>query len=256
MAEQTVSINKLYNGAIKYGNGGYNCGLLANFINGDCEVRIDRNFPVETPLTIKTSGEGVVEAYLEGKLLGSARPTSLQLDVPAPPGLETARRAAENFIFLHAADPVRGCYVCSPLRAPGKGLRLFIGPIGPLEDLTKKPAGENLVASVWRPTSDLADSEGHIDSIYIWSALDCPGVYALKLLNPNAGILVLGSCTASIKRPLPADQIYIVTCWQISPPVGRKLHMGVAIHSTSGELMACARQVCFDVGSTLPAPPK
>jgi hypothetical protein len=28
--------------------------------------------------------------------------------------------------------------------------------------------------------------------------------------------------------------------------------MGVAIHNTTGQLMACAEQIWFDVGSTLP----
>ena len=249
MTEQTVSIDKLYNGAANAGNGGYICGLMASFIDGDAEVRVNNAFPVETPLQPVMTGDGGVEMYLGDKLLGSARPTVLELNIPTPPDFETARRASEDFIFLHSID-AKGCYVCSPIRTPDKGLRVFIGP---MDNLAKRSVGENLVAAQWRPTPNLADKDGHIKNIYVWSVLDCPGVYALKLRYPESGILVLGSCTASIKRPLPADQSYIVSGWQIAPAGGKKLHMGVAIHSIDGELIACAKQICFDIGETLPA---
>ncbi len=259
MAEQTVSINKIYNGAINAANGGYICGLMASLLDsmgmdkGDAEVRINASFPVETPLQPVMTEDGGIEMYLNDKLLGSIRPAVLELDIPTPPDVETARRASENFIFLHSID-AKGCYVCSPIRTPDKGLRLFIGP---LDNIARRSVGENLVAALWRPTQNLAISnptvnKATIENIYVWSVLDCPGVYSLKLRYPESGVLVLGSCTASIKRPLPVDQNYIVSAWQIAPADGPKLYMGVAIHSIDGELMACAKQVCFDIGSSLP----
>lgn len=244
----TVSIDGIYNGAVKAANGGYICGLLASFVDGDAEVRINAAFPVEIPLQPVATADGGVEMYQGEKLLGSARPTTVLLDIPAPPDFETARRASENFIFLHSID-VKGCYVCSPIRTPDKGLRVFIGA---LDNIVERGPGENLVAALWRPTANLNDGQGNIDNIYIWSVLDCPGVYGLKLRYPESGILVLGSCAGSIKRPLAVDETYIVSGWQIAPAGGRKLHMGVAIHSREGELMACAKQVCFDVGDALP----
>ncbi|MBV1930481.1 MAG: hypothetical protein KUG71_02090 [Porticoccaceae bacterium] len=248
----TVSIDGVYNGAVKAVNGGYICGVLAGFVGGDAEVRINAAFPVETPLQPIATDDGGVEMYLSEKLLGSARPTTLELDIPTPPDFATARRASENFLFLHSID-VKGCYVCSPLRTPDKGLRVFIGA---LDNIAERSPGENLVAALWRPTTNLDDGEGNIDNAYIWSVLDCPGVYGLKLRYPESGILVLGSCAGSIKRPLPVDDTYIVSGWQITPAGGRKLHMGIAIHSRKGELMACAKQVCFDVGDTLPGASK
>lgn len=248
-----VVIGSLYNGAVNAANGGYICGLLARYIDGDAEVRINQSFPVEKVLQPVATAAGGIAMYLGDKLLGSARPTSVALNIPLPPDYETARRASENFVFLHNAD-VSGCYVCSPLRTPDQGLRVFIGA---LPGIAERAVGENLVAAVWRPTPDLADAQNSraIDNIYVWSVLDCPGVYALKLRYPASGILVLGSCAGSITRPLPIDQHYIVSSWQIAPAGERKLHMGVAIHNTAGELMACAKQVCFDVGDTLPHPP-
>ena len=266
MPASTVSIDGIYNGAVNCGNGGYICGLLAGFIDGDAEVRINSAFPVETSLEVVNTADGGVEMYLDDKCLGSARPAMLALDIPTPPDFETARRASEDFVFLHNVD-VKGCFVCSPLRTPDKGLRLFIGA---LEDIRQKTTNENLVAALWRPAPNQADAAGNIKDVYVWSVLDCPGVYALKLSKPESGVLVLGSCTGSIKQPLPVNQSYVVSCWRIAPAlvgkelanvqgkpggkVDRKLHMGVAIHSLDGQLMACARQVCFDVGSSLPRP--
>lgn len=246
--EQTILIAKQYNGAVNQVNGGYICGSLAAFIDGDVEVRISSSFPVETPLQLTTVTGGGVAIHLNGRLLGSARPASLQLDMPLPPDFETPRRASEDFVFLHNLD-IKGCYVCSPLWTPEDGLRLFIGALDDIEHLT---IGQNLVAAVWRPAPNQTETDGNIKNIYIWSVLDCPGVYALKLSQPKSGVFVLGSCTASIKRPLPADQSYIVSSWRIAPLDGRKLYMGVAIHSPGGELMACAKQICFDVGNSLP----
>ncbi|MGK2915355.1 MAG: hypothetical protein ACSLE5_13070 [Porticoccaceae bacterium] len=251
MTNRTARIGARYSGAPGCGNGGYIAGLLAGFIDGDAEVRINSSFPVETPLVIKDCASGGIDAWLDDRVLGSARPAVCELAVPPPPDLPTARRVSDNAVFLHATD-VKGCYVCSPLRAPGDGLHLAIGA---LDDIAAKAIGENLVAALWSPTPDLADPAGNVAAIYVWSVLDCPGVYALKLRYPELGLLVLGSCTASIKRGLPVDQQYIVTAWQSAANDQRKLHTGVAIHSTQGELMACAKQVCFDVGKLVPRPP-
>lgn len=251
MTDRTVRIGERYSGAPGCGNGGYIAGLLAGFIDGDAEVRINSSFPVETPLVIKDSANGGIDTWLGDRVIGSARPATCQLEIPPPPDPQTARRASEHSVFLHASD-AGGCYVCSPLRETGDGLGLHIGA---LDHLADKPMGENLVAALWSPTSDLADAAGNVEDIYVWSALDCPGVYALKLRYPQLGTVVLGSCTASIKSALRVEQQYIVTAWQSAPHEQRKLHAGVAIHSVRGELMAFAKQVCFDMGKFMPQPP-
>ena len=251
--ETILTIDSQYNGAIGVANGGYSCGVVAAFIEGDAEVRLRAAFPTATPLSVRSTTDGGVEALLaddpsKPRLLGSGHPTVVELDIPAPPDYEGARQASEDFIFLHRIDP-QGCYVCSPIRPPGEGLRLFIGA---LPGIGEKAIGENLAAAIWRPTSKLANAEGHIDPVYIWSALDCPGVTALKLRYTASGVLVLGSCAASIKDTLSASEHFIVSAWEIAPWQGNKRFMGVAIHSTTGKLMACARQVCFDVGNAVP----
>ncbi len=251
----SVSIDSVFNGPINCGNGGYISGLLASFIEGDAEIRINAAFPVNTPLQVKKTGQGI-GAYRDDKLLGSARSIQLELAIPTPPSLANATAASQRFSFIHASDP-KGCYVCSPLRSETNGLRVFCGP---LKEVVAPQANidwptqieKNLVAAVWRPMDNLCTNEGNVDNIYVWSALDCPGAYAIKAAEPDAGLQLLGTCSGSIKAPLKPNDDYIISSWKISPNSGRKRFMGVAIHNLGGELMACAEQIWFDVGSTLP----
>jgi len=252
-----VSIDSVYNGPVNCGNGGYISGLLAGFIEGDAEIRINAAFPVETPLQVKDTDKGI-GVYLDDKLLGSARSIQLELSIPTPPNLESARAASQRFEFIHSSDP-KGCYVCSPTRTTENGLLVFCGA---LDELIESDPGvdwstqieKNIIAALWRPSDNLCEGEGesHIDNIYVWSALDCPGAYAIKAAEPDAGLQLLGTCSGSIKAPLRPNEDYIVSSWKISPNSGRKRFMGVAIHTTAGELMACAKQIWIDVGKALP----
>ncbi len=253
--QKIVSIDGLYNGPINCGNGGYISGLLASFIEGDAEIRINAAFPVETPLQVKNTDAGI-GVFLDDKLLGSARSIALALAIPSAPDLGSARAASQRFAFIHSSAP-QGCYVCSPTRSRENGLRVFCGALdtvvktgSPIDWTTQ--IEQNIVAALWRPSDKLANKDGNIDNIYTWSALDCPGAYAIKAAEPDAGLQLLGTCSGSIKTALKAEEDYILSSWKISPNSGRKRFMGVAIHSTSGTLMAYAKQIWIDVGSALP----
>jgi len=254
-----ISIDSIYNGPVNCGNGGYISGLLASLLvdegEGDAEIRINAAFPVETPLQVKDTDKGI-GVYLDDKLLGSARRIQLELNIPTPPNVESARAASQRFEFIHASDP-KGCYVCSPTRTSENGLLVFCGA---LDTLIEPEAGidwrtqteKNIVAALWRPAENLCNDKDTIDDIYVWSALDCPGAYAIKAAEPNAGLQLLGTCSGSIKTPLKPNEDYIVSSWKTSANSGRKRFMGVAIHNTAGELMACAEQIWIDVGNALP----
>ncbi|MBQ0720676.1 MAG: hypothetical protein KBT88_09750 [Gammaproteobacteria bacterium] len=246
-----ASIDSMYNGPINCGNGGYISGLLASYIEGDAEVRINAAFPVATPLQVEDSDAGI-GVYLDGKLLGSARPVKLELNVPAPVDRATAQAAGQRFDFIHSSAP-EGCYVCSPSRTEDNGLRVFCGAIKPADGENADALEQNIVAALWRPNENLGNDDGKVDNIYVWSALDCPGAYAIKAAEPDAGLQLLGTCSGSIKAPLNTGEEYILTSWKVEANKGRKRIMGVAIHSTDGELMACAKQIWIDVGDALPA---
>ena len=248
-----ISIDSRYNGPINCGNGGYISGLLASFIEGDAEIRINAAFPIETPLHLKSldTGIGVYRDDIVSAntvLLGSARPISLTLEIPSPPSLARAKRAGERFHFIHLSDP-KGCYVCSPIRSQEEGLHVYCGGLNPTQEKEK----ENIiVAGVWRPRENLSNAEGKVDAIYVWSALDCPGAYAIKAAEPESNIQLLGTCSGSIKAALNPEEDYIVSSWQAAPQQGRKRFMGVAIHDQNRHLMACAHQIWIDIGPKLP----
>jgi hypothetical protein len=237
MLEQVV-IPADCNGPPGLGNGGYVAGLLASRVAGDAEVRLSRGFPVAVPLAILRGDDGMVRCRLDGEELGWARPVELHLRVPPPPALDEARAASARFQCIHRSAP-RGCFVCSPLRGPKDGLRLFCGPLAP-------PAARrtgNLVAGVWEPGERWRDASGHLAPVHVWAALDCPGGYAIAARSPQAGRQMLGTCTASLRQPLAPGERYIVSGWEIAPPAGRKRFMGVAIHDAGGGLRACASQI-------------
>ncbi len=231
-------IEARYNGPRGLGNGGYVAGALAGFIAGDAEVRIQRGFPLDTPLAVVGDGDGGVRCQQGDLLLGTARPARVDLAIPKPPAWDAARDATARFRCIHFSDP-RGCFVCSPHRPAGEGLRLHCGPLDPTQDL--------IVAGLWRPDAALADAEGWIAPRLVWAALDCPGGYAIAALEPEAGRQLLGTCAAAVRRPLRAGAGYILSSWQLAPPQGRKRFMGVAIHDAEGTLCAAARQIWIGV---------
>lgn len=231
-------IEARYNGPRGLGNGGYVAGALAEFIAGDAEVRIQRGVPLATPLAVMRDDDGGVRCLRGDELLGSARPVRVDLAIPPPPAWASAREATARFRCIHFSDP-RGCYVCSPYRAPGDGLRLFCGPVEPERKL--------IVAGVWVPDAALADAEGCIAPRLVWAALDCPGGYAIAARAPEAGRQLLGTCAATLRRPLRAGLSYVVSSWEVAPPEGRKRFMGVAIHDADGALCAAARQIWIGV---------
>lgn len=236
-----VIIDARYNGPRGLGNGGYIAGAMAAFVSGDAEVRILKGFPLATPLAIHHHADGSVSCHLDDQELGRARALVLDLAVPPSPGLDAARAAAGRFRCIHISDP-RGCYVCSPKRAPGDGLRLFCWPLVP------GASAAAIVAGVWTPERAVCDQLGRVAPVQVWAALDCPGAYAIAALAPDAGRQLLGTCAASLKQPLHAGESYILSSWQLAPPEGRKRFMGVAIHDVAGELIACARQIWIDAG--------
>lgn len=238
MILEELIIPALFNGPPGLGNGGYVAGALARHIAGAAEVRLARGFPVAVPLTLRRAADGSVSCEYEGEELGRARPIALDLEVPVPPSLDEARAAGSRYRFLHRSDR-RGCYVCSPLRNPDEGLRLFCGPLA--------PGRGNLVAAVWSPGRAWGDARGQVSPIHVWGALDCPGGYAIAALAPGAGNHMLGTCAASIRAPLAVGETFVVSAWESAPPVGRKRFMGVAIHDPDARLRACASQIWIRV---------
>ena len=226
MSPAQRSIDPRFCGPPDSGNGGYVAGLLAKALGGsEVEVTLRAPPPLAVELELRTEGDDA--SLWDGEtLIASAKRAAVMVEVPAPPSFGEAQAAEARFAGLrHHLFP--GCFVCGPDRAAGEGLRIFAGP----------GAAGDAVSATWTPAADLADAEGGIALEYLWSALDCPGYFAVR---EAAGLALLGRIGAIIhRRPAIGEQL-IVSGWPIDRD-GRKHRVGTALHDERGGLVAAAQ---------------
>src|SRR5262249_43882392 len=97
----TVTISSRFNGPPESGNGGYTCGLLAQYLQGDVEVTLRVPPPLERSLAVVKTELGV--ELRDGEVVvAQAKQVSLQVDVPAPPNLDDAKQAAAHYVGFHS----------------------------------------------------------------------------------------------------------------------------------------------------------
>jgi hypothetical protein len=222
-----VTVPEQFNGPPASANGGYTCGLVAAAIGPSATVSLTQPTPLDVPLTRRRDDDGVVRLRHGDLTLAEGRPAGPSLEVPEPPAFEEAVRAAHSFVGGrpgHHAYPT--CFVCGPLR--DDGLFIFPGPVG--ED--------GLLASPWLPTPQLA-SNGCVDPLYVWAALDCPSGFACIPLGSRT---LLATMAATIDAPVHPGESYVVTGWPIASE-GRKHRAGSAIHDAAGRRVAVAESL-------------
>jgi hypothetical protein len=187
-------------------------------------VTLMKPAPLDADLDIRVSGEEAA-LYHGGELLASAQRSKVQIDVPSPPSLDTARDAESRFAGLeHHLYP--GCFVCGPERQSPDGWRIFPGEVAP-----------GHVAATWTATKEFAEG-GAVKPEFVWAALDCPGYFAVR---EPAGLALLGRMAVVIHEPLPMDEPLVVQGWAMGSD-GRKHRAGTAIHGAEGGLLAAAAQ--------------
>jgi hypothetical protein len=226
MAE--VVIAERFCGPPTTANGGYACGLVAQFIDGPAQVTLRSPPPLDRPLAIEQE-DGVVALRDGEKLVAEGKPTAGGFDVPAPVSVEEARSATEHYEWMHG-HPYPTCFVCGPERSEGDGLRIFPSPV----------TGRDVYAAPWTPEPDLVGPE------FTWAALDCPSGLVTNVYD-GLGRILLGRLSAEIHRTPRAHEEHVLTAWPIEHD-GRKLHTGSALFSGDGELLAAANAVWIDVG--------
>lgn len=223
----TVTIPRHFHGPPDSGNGGYTCGVTAlAMTEGPAEVMLRRPPPLDRPLRVERSGDGV--ALVDGDdVVAEARQAAPDVDLPEPVGWGEAQRAARAFdVDAYAREHAfPTCYTCGPARPEGDGLRLFPAPTG-------RPDG--VVAWPWVPGPSLADATGLVAGPTMWAALDCPSGLAWMTGRQPSGPAVLGRM--SHRRPRPGEHL-VVAGWPISAE-GRKLLAGSAVWSADGEVLA------------------
>ncbi len=229
----TVRIDKRYCGPPKSGNGGYSCGLLANFIEGAANVRLSIPPPLDTDIQIISEDSGI-GAYVEGAKIGQAAPAYVDINLPKIPTREAIKKARQ--IYLDDADnhPLDVCFVCGPKRQPDDGLCLFTGPI----------ENSTVNADFWSPNADHADEDGLVRPEILWAALDCPTFFALR--NGNTKFCLLGSLTAEVYRRPKSKEELIIMAWARGVD-GRKLFGDCAIVDEKGEIIAASNAVWIEI---------
>lgn len=214
------------------GNGGYVSGLLAREMPGDCQITLHAPPPLDRPLSLVTAGDGL-QLRDGDRLLASARPYQLRMDVPPPPTMDQANQAQQHFVGIVHHD-LPGCFVCGPNRSPGDGLRIFAGPLG---------AAEGGVAALWTPDATLAAEDGYVASEYIWAALDCPGFFAVR---PVSGLALLGRFAAKLLGPVRVGDRLTVSGWSLHHD-GRKHQAGTALFRADGAMVAFAEATWISI---------
>lgn len=224
-----------FNGPPASGNGGYTCGRVAAFVEGDAEVSLRAPPPLQLPLAVERE-DGEVAVRDGETVIAEARAAELDLDVPDAVGVEVAADAARaGFERWATGHPFPTCVVCGPEREPGDGLRIFPGPLG----------DSGLFATDWSPDPSLADSEGRVRGECVWAALDCPT--SAPLANYGKGPpIVLARLAARLEAPVVAGRPHALVSWEITCD-GRKRHAGSALFDAEGSLLAHARALWIEL---------
>ena len=234
MVNKELVIQSRFNGPPDSGNGGYVCGALANFVGSSAEITLRQPPPLNKSMQVVRQNGNV--QLLDGEtLVASGKPTEFSLDVPSPPTMDVAETAVSVYTgFNSHIFPT--CFVCGPDRHEHDGLRIFTGPV----------VDQNLVAAPWQTDNTLADENGIVKPEFIWSALDCPGAFAVMMegLTP----ILLGRLTATINHLPKAGERCIVIGWPLGKD-GRKHFAGTAVFDEAGQLCGKAQAVWIQLGN-------
>jgi hypothetical protein len=224
-----LSISPRFRGPPDSANGGYVAGLLAGYAPTPLEVRLRQPPPFDVPLAVFDVGEGALELRDEARVLASARPTDLALELPPSPSFAAASAAAGRYAG-HDQHPSPGCFVCGPARADGDGLKLCTGPLG------ESHAAAALFAAPWIPDASLSGTRRAVRPEFMAAALDCPGYFAV---SADAKLRLVGSMSLAILREVEVGERCVVLAWHLDG-AGRRLRAATALYNEAGRCCAWA----------------
>jgi hypothetical protein len=240
MGERTIVVGRRFRGPDMgggTGNGGYVCGLVALAAGpGPRGVEITRaaGVPLDRPLVVRAGQGDAVLSDGEG-LIARTTAADLAVTVPAPPPLDVARRVSARFVARLESGEVRHpfpeCFVCGHRRGGGDGLRVFVGPTN--DEFSDVPG---MRVGAWRPDPAFLDGAGSVRPEFVWSALDCPGGWAI------AGPASTGTLQVEILGPVDGRAELIVMGWPMADvaarPGSRRRYAGTALFDARGRLRA------------------
>lgn len=230
-----IKIDDRFRGPPDSGNGGYSCGVVANFVNGPAEVKLLRPPPINRSLNIEKFENRNVVASDETGIIAEAIPTEINIEIPNPPTFAEAKNAEVKITPDVTQHPfIAECFACGPKRKEADGLRLFPGLV----------KGRNYVATTWIPDASLTDDHDILKNEMIWAALDCTGAWGFvggwTVADPKSPIFVLGKFAVQIISEIDLGTKLIVIGWEMANQ-GRKIIAGSALFSEAGQLCAKAK---------------
>jgi hypothetical protein len=225
-----VRVERRFQGPERSGNGGYVAGLVGTALAAQLgERHVPRATlrmppPLQKDLDLTASAD--CARLADGSaLVAEAVPVDAGFLADAtiePVSPEEARTAEASYRGLRD-HPFPTCFVCGPAN-PG-GLRLQPGPVG-----------DGRTACTWKPAADLA-TDGLVDDIFLWSALDCPGGWTIDLEGRPS---VLGQLTACIDaRPQVGEEC--VALGRYLGEDGRKTFTASTLYDADGRVLARAK---------------
>lgn len=252
-------VGEPFSGMPGYVLGGYAAGILAARLGGSATVFLRAPLALGTRVRIEPV-DPLLLTGTDGRVIAEAIP----LDLPAMPTpmvtVHVAAAASEGYAG-HRRHLFPTCFCCGPARPEGSGLRIFPGTV----------QGGTVVAAPWTPdpaawlgntrggtATVRQDPEpergpGAVPTEIIWSALDCPAIWALVLsLDPRtADEAVTGRLDVELRAPIAIGKTCVVTAWPLEAE-GRKRIAAAAVLSADGEPLAIARQTMVVTGRGVP----
>jgi len=228
-------IKRRFCGPPNSGNGGYVCGLVANYVEGCAEVTLRSPPPLEQPLDIRKGDDNAVALCDGDSVVATARSGSLEITAPPFVPFVDAQAAAAQPLIAPEEHLLPTCFVCGPDRGHGDGMRLFAGPVA---------NSPGLLAVPWIPDDSLPHEDGRPLAEILWAALDCPTGYAAYAAIPEA--MLLGRMVVAIhERPLLGEKCVVTACFV--ERAGRKIVTDGAVYGENGHLLAAARNTWITV---------
>jgi hypothetical protein len=234
------------------GNGGWSAGALSAYAGSECpedhsrpwptiEVSLHRPPPLETPMPIAPTGDGVA-ATLDGQAVLTARCVHRDLADVAPVLPEEARAATSSYAGL-TSHPFPTCFSCGVGRAEGDGLRIFPGRVS-------DQGGVARVAATWTPDSTVAedyhayaDAHPRASVPVTWAAMDCVGGWAGDL---EERLMVLARMTARLDA-LPVIGEEHVVVGRGMRTEGRKTWTSATLYDGSERVVGTAEHLWVSV---------
>lgn len=246
---EQISIDRRFVGPPGMAHGGYLGGRLAALLSDApaAEVRLRAPTPLETPLAVERPDASSLRLLADGEPCAECRPCEFDLEIVPLVSYEDAERAgadafqwvmdrlsAQTRRYFVEIDEQERCFGCMPRSG---GLSLLPGRVGS-SDVT--------AVAVRVPPDLLVDNT--VPAEIVWSTVDCPAMWACKLLAEDEEGLerptFTGTLSVKIHRLPRAEERLFVQAWRLGQE-GRKLFGAAILVRDDGEILAESRQTAI-----------